>query len=80
MSYIYLLDLHRLIDRRIAEAEQMKQDAEKDSEMKKFHEGRIDILSDVKAFLIQNLNPKLPRALRKSENLKSVDFKKGHSL
>jgi len=31
----------------------------------KFREGQIDILSDFKEFLIDYLNPKLPRAVRK---------------
>lgn len=74
MSYIYLLDLHRLVDSRIAEAEHLKQQVENDPEVTKFHEGRIDILSDIKTFLIQNLNPKLPRALRNTEGLKNGRF------
>ena len=63
MSYVYLLDLYKLIDRRLAEARQSI-DKNDPGELR-FREGQIDILADFKEFLIDNLNPKLPRAVRK---------------
>ena len=71
MSYKYLLDLHKLVDTRIAEAKQLTCHKEIDSKDAKFHEGRIDILSDVKSFLAENLNPKLPRSLRNNKSLRN---------
>ncbi|MBW1852043.1 MAG: hypothetical protein JRJ15_11550 [Deltaproteobacteria bacterium] len=65
MSYVYLLDIHKLIDQRLAEASQSIETTENDPGKTKFREGQIDILSDYKEFLIDNLNPKLPRAIRK---------------
>ena len=66
MSYKYLLDLHQLIDTRIGEAKESIDHEDNDSEGVAFHKGRIDILSDFKHFLTKNLNPKLPRSLRKN--------------
>ena len=63
MSYVYLLDLYKLIDQRLAEAEQSI-DKNNPGELR-FREGHIDILADFKEFLIDNLNPKLPGAIRK---------------
>ena len=65
MSYVYLLDLYQIIDMRIEATNQLKNNITKDPGMIKFQEGRMEILSDVKEFLIKNLNPKLPRGLRK---------------
>lgn len=65
MAYTYLFDLHQLIDERVADAKQQILRAAGDSDMIPFHEGRVDILSDFKMFLTLNLDPKLPRALRK---------------
>lgn len=64
MSHTYLLDLHQLIDKRIEEARESLDNSENDPGMIKFHEGRIEILSDLKMFLSENLDPKLPRAFR----------------
>ena len=66
MAYDYLLDLHQLIDQRLAEAGQSVENTENDPGEIRFHEGRIEILSDIKEFLTENLNPKLPRRIRES--------------
>jgi hypothetical protein len=64
MAYVYLLDLHQLIDQRLAQAGRAVKNNENDPGEKRFHEGRIEILSDFKDFLTENLNPKLPRRIR----------------
>ena len=65
MSYVYLLDLHQLVDQRLAVAVQSADDsANKPGEIR-FHQGRIAILTEFKDFLTENLNPKLPRRIRK---------------
>ena len=66
MSYVYLLDLYQIINMRIEAANQLKNNITTDPGMIKFQEGRIEILSDINEFLIKNLNPKLPLALRKA--------------
>jgi hypothetical protein len=66
MSYVYLLDLYQIINMRIEAANQLKNKITTDPGMKNFQEGRIETLSDINEFLIKNLNPKLPHALRKA--------------
>ncbi len=66
MAYGYLLDLHKLIDQRLSEAGQLVENTENDPGEIRFHEGRIEILSDFKDFLTENLSPKLPRRIRES--------------
>ena len=66
MSYIYLLDLHHLIDQRLEEAGQRVEKMEYDPVETRYHRGRIEALIDFKAFLTENLNPKLPRRIRKT--------------
>jgi hypothetical protein len=66
MAYVYLLDLHQLIDQRLAEAGQAVKNNANNPGEKRFHEGRIEILSAFKNFLTENLNPKLPRRIRAS--------------
>jgi hypothetical protein len=66
MSYVYLLELHRRIDRRLAKARRSAENPENDSATKRFHDGRIEILAGVKKFLTEDLNPGLPRRIRES--------------
>jgi len=68
MSHTYLLDLHQFIDNRMAEARQSLGSSGNHPETIKFHEGRVKILSDFKMFLSENLDPKLPRAFRRSKS------------
>jgi hypothetical protein len=65
MSYVYLLELHQLVDQRLAEADQSVDDITNNPGEIRFHQGRIAMLSDFKDFLTENLNPKLPRRIRK---------------
>ena len=64
MSYVYLLDLYQIIDTRIDATNQILNNITNDPGMIKFQEGRMELLCDLKEFLSQNLNPKLPRGLR----------------
>ena len=67
MAYIHLLDIYKLIDQRIEEATAALGKATGgDPIEKKYQEGRIKALSDFKAYLTQNFNPKLPRRIRQS--------------
>ena len=64
MSYVYLLDLHKLINQRLTEVSQLIDNMENDPGDIYFHKGQIDILLDFKEFLVEHLNPKLPKAIR----------------
>ena len=65
MAYIYLLNLHEIIDKRLNEAKQGVDNVSNEPEKLRFLEGRIQALSEFKEFLIDNLNVKLPRRTRK---------------
>ena len=68
MAYVYLLDLHKFIDDRLAQALKSLEDAENEKDEASFHTGRIEVLSEFKKYLTINLNPKLPRRIRESYN------------
>jgi hypothetical protein len=60
-----LLNLHEIIDKRLNEAKQGVDNVSYELEKLRFLEGRIQALSEFKEFLIDNLNVKLPRRIRK---------------
>ena len=64
MAYIYLLNLHEKIDKKLIEAKKSVDTASNESEKIKFIQGRIQVLSEFKEFLNNNLNSKLPRKIR----------------
>ncbi len=66
MAYVYLIDLHRLIDQRLADAAQLVDNTTNNAGEIRYHQGRISILLDFKDFLTKNLNPKLPRRMREA--------------
>ena len=65
MAYIYLLNLHEKIDKKLIEAKKSVDTASNEPEKIKFIQGRIQVLSEFKEFLNNNLNSKLPRRIRK---------------
>jgi hypothetical protein len=71
MAYVYLLDIYKLIDQRIEDAKAAMGHVSGDRNEKKYQEGRINALMDFKDYLIQNLNPKLPRRIREDFELKN---------
>ena len=66
MAYIYLLDIYKLIDQRLEDANSSIGELADDPMGTKFQEGRIRALSDFKDYLTKNLNPKLPRRIRQT--------------
>ena len=66
MAYVYLIDMYKQIDRRLAEATSMFQKLDSDPIKRQFLKGRIEALSDFKTFLEENFVPKLPRRIRQS--------------
>ena len=71
MAYIYLLDIYKLIDQRIEDANAALANVPGDPNEKKFQEGRIKALTDFKDYLTQNLNSRLPRRIREDLELKN---------
>jgi hypothetical protein len=71
MAYIYLLEIYKLIDQRIEEAKAAMENLSGDLKERKYQEGRIKALSDFKDYLIKNFNPRLPRRIRESLELKN---------
>jgi len=65
MAYIYLLDIYKLIDQRLEDANSSIGELAEYPMATKFQEGRIRALSDFKDYLTKNLNPKLPGRIRK---------------
>jgi hypothetical protein len=64
MAYVHLIDLHTLVDKRLAEArEKLKNNGNNPLESR-FEQGRIEILADCKSFLTDQFNPRLPRRIR----------------
>ena len=64
MAYVYLIDLHAFVDKRLAEAQETLGNNENDAMTSRFEEGRIEILTDCKSFLTEQFNPRLPRRIR----------------
>jgi hypothetical protein len=71
MAYIYLLDIYKLIDQRVADARDAIAHMSGDRIEKKFQEGRITVLMNFQDYLTTHLNPKLPRRLRESMQTKA---------
>ncbi len=64
MSHTYLIDLYELIDQHKQEAEQELQTGASAPTATRFQQGRLDILTEFKAFLVQNYHHKLPRRIQ----------------
>ena len=64
MAYVYLIDLHAFVDKRLAEAQETLSNNENDAMTSRFEEGRIEILTDCKSFLTEQFIPRLPRRIR----------------
>jgi hypothetical protein len=71
MAYTYLLDLYKLIDKRLEDANSSIDELADDPMATKFQEGRVRALSDFKDYLTKNLNPKLPGRIRKAYKTKN---------
>ena len=66
MAYVYLIDMFHYIGKRLSEAENSRSSACADAMEKRFHEGRVEALSDFKQFLEKSYIQKLPNRIRKS--------------
>ena len=66
MAYVYLLDMHKFIEKRIADASDALEKVGSDTPGKSLQQGRIDTLTQFHDFLKENFNPKLPRRIRQA--------------
>ncbi len=64
MAYVYLLDMHKFLEKRIADASEALAKADGDTPDKSLQQGRIDTLAEFQDFLKKNFDPKLPRRIR----------------
>ncbi len=66
MAYVYLLDMTKFIEQRIAEARRELENSNGSLSAKQFLEGRTSALLDFQEFLEQNYIPKLPRRIKEA--------------
>ncbi len=63
MSHTYLIDLYEFIDKRLLEAEGLREKATGEAE-EMFQQGRAKALKGCRQFLVEHYNRKLPRRLQ----------------
>ncbi len=63
MSHTYLIDLYDLIDKRLEELFEDRPEPANENEAQ-FQQGRVEILQEVKQFLAEHYNRKLPRRIQ----------------
>ena len=66
MAYVYLLDMTKFVEQRIAGARQALKDSNGNPSAKQFLEGLSSALFAFQEFLVQNYIPKLPRRIREA--------------
>ena len=66
MAYVYLLDMNKFIEQRLARSREALENLNGDPSEKKFIDGRTSALVDFQAFLNENYIPKLPRRIRET--------------
>lgn len=66
MAYVYLLEMHKYIDNRLARANRSLAEKTNVPAESKFYEGQRDVLMDFKQYLSDIFNPKLPRRIREN--------------
>ena len=66
MAYVYLLDMIKFIERRLARSKEALVKQNGDPSEKKFMNGRASALVDFQEFLNNNYIPKLPRRIRET--------------
>jgi hypothetical protein len=71
MAYIYLLDIYKVIDQRLEDAQASLNSGCDDPVEKAYQRGRIKALTDFMDYLTANFHPRLPRRIRESYNVKN---------
>jgi hypothetical protein len=73
MAYVYLLDMYKFIEKRLADASEALGKTDGDSPGKSLQQGRIDTLRQFQEFLKENFNSRLPRRIRETYFGKKAD-------
>lgn len=66
MAYVYLLDMNKFIEQRLARSKEAMESQNGNPSEKKFIAGRTSALVDFQEFLNKNYIPKLPRRIRET--------------
>ena len=66
MAYVYLLDMNKFFEQRIAGAQNALEKSNGSPSEIQFHDGRTSTLLDFQEFLMENYIPKLPRRIRET--------------
>ena len=66
MAYVYLLDMNKFVDQRLAATQEALENLNGDPSEKEFIDGRTSVLKDFQDFLLANYIPKLPRRIRET--------------
>ena len=66
MAYVYLLDMKKFIEQRLARSKEALENLNGDPLEKNFIDGRNRVLLDFQEFLNENYIPKLPRRIRET--------------
>jgi hypothetical protein len=66
MAYVYLLDMNKFVEQRIAGAKNARGKSKGSPSEKQFLDGRTSALLDFQEFLMENYIPKLPRRIRET--------------
>ena len=66
MAYVYLLDMNKFVEQRLAGTKEALKKLNGDPSEKKFIDGRARVLLDFQDLLRKNYIPKLPRRIREA--------------
>ena len=66
MAYVYLLDMNKFVEQRIAGARNVLEKSNGSPSEQQFIDGRTSALLDFQEFLMENYIPKLPRRIRET--------------
>jgi len=66
MAYVYLLDMTKFVEQRIAGVRLALENLNDSPAEKQFLKGRTSALLEFQEFLVQNYIPKLPRRIREA--------------
>ena len=66
MAYVYLLEMNKFIEQRLARSKEARENLNGDPSEIKYIDGRTSALVDFQDFLSQNYIPKLPRRIRET--------------
>jgi len=66
MAYVYLLDMNKFVEQRIAGARNALAESNGSPSEQQFIDGRTSALLNFQEFLMENYIPKLPRRIRET--------------